>query len=269
MYDVIRPDRSIVYGSPGGHDLEMHLFFPQDHMDRASGDRTAAPVILYIHGGGFQNGKPAQFFWHARDAAARGFVACSISYRLSDVASFPAALLDCRAALAYLETNATELGIDPSRIAVAGSSAGGYLAIFLGATRARLSEDEPEHIPQAACVVDIHGVSDFVDAPRTEFRTKFIGVSYEEDPEAYRIASPLEYIDSSSAPMLIFHDPNDEVVDFAHSTRLVEALESAGVECKLIRLSGTNHGFVYNRENQSARDANAEALGWLEKRFSR
>ncbi len=269
MHEVIRPDRTVTYGSPDGHDLEMHFFFPPDSKVESPADRAPRPSILFIHGGGFQNGQPSQFFWHAREAAAKGFIACSISYRLSDVASFPAALVDSRAALGYLESNSSDLGIDPTKIAVAGSSAGGYLAIFLGATSTRISEDEPEHILQAACVIDIHGVSNLADTPHTDFRAAFMGVAYADDPEAYRNASPIQYVDSSSSPMLIFHDPKDEVVSFDQSLHLAEALDSAGVGYKLIRLSGTKHGYVYNRENLPARETIAESIEWLNKRFLR
>jgi len=153
MAEVIRPDTTLVYASPGGRDLSMYLFSPQgravserpmQNQSVAASRRTGAdatarvtagcPAVLFIHGGGWRNGFPSQFFWHAREAASRGYVAASIEYRLSGEATFPAALEDCHAAADYLESHAAELGVDPTRIAAFGSSAGGHLAAFLGVT---------------------------------------------------------------------------------------------------------------------------------------
>ena len=93
---------------------------------------ASAPALLHIHGGGMVMGRPEM-----RHAAlvsicrALGCIVASVDYRLAPEAPFPAALDDCYAALHWLHANASELGMDATRIAVAGESAGGGLAACL------------------------------------------------------------------------------------------------------------------------------------------
>ncbi|MER9728791.1 MULTISPECIES: alpha/beta hydrolase [unclassified Mesorhizobium] len=94
---------------------------------------AGAPALLYLHGGGWVIGNLDSHDeicrWFANGAVA---VVVSVDYRLAPEHKFPAAIEDCRAALAYMQSAADELGIDAARIAVAGDSAGGNLATVLG-----------------------------------------------------------------------------------------------------------------------------------------
>ena len=96
---------------------------------------------IFIHGGGFARGSKAGYgnTWGPY-LAARGYVVFAIDYRLSTPtqATWPQALLDCKAAVQYLRGNAAALGIDPDRIGVGGDSAGASLAALVGG-HARLS----------------------------------------------------------------------------------------------------------------------------------
>lgn len=90
------------------------------------------PALLWIHGGGFIMGHPEHD--QARNIAlcrSLGIVVAAVNYRLGPENPFPAPLEDCHAALAWLHGHAEALGIDPSRIAVGGASAGAGLAAGL------------------------------------------------------------------------------------------------------------------------------------------
>ncbi len=109
---------------------------------RGSDPRTG---LLWIHGGGYAIGAPEQdrSFLDLL-LADGGTLAVLPYYRRSVEAPYPAALEDCRLALAWLHAYASELGVDPARIAVAGESAGGGLAASLCLSerdRARAGED--------------------------------------------------------------------------------------------------------------------------------
>jgi acetyl esterase/lipase len=99
---------------------------------RPAGARPAAPVVLWIHGGGYIFGSGL-----TEDARLNGWadsfgcVIVSVEYHLAPEHPYPAPLEDCYAALKWTAGHAAELGVDPSRIVVVGQSAGGGLAAGL------------------------------------------------------------------------------------------------------------------------------------------
>src|SRR5262245_40724791 len=92
--------------------------------------RDKAPVIVAIHGGGWQAGAPATYQYWGPFLAKNGYAVFAISYRLSKpvAKSYPGAVYDVKAAIQYVRANAAELGVDPNRIGVMGDSAGAHLA---------------------------------------------------------------------------------------------------------------------------------------------
>lgn len=129
---------------------------------RPKGPRlTRLPVILYIHGGGWSSGTRRSIpdaFWHIP-----GYIRISVEYRLAGAAAFPAQLLDCQAAVRWVRAHADELGADPDRIGVWGSSAGGHLACLLGlAGEAIPAEGEPYagYSHKAQAVISCAGPAD-------------------------------------------------------------------------------------------------------------
>lgn len=87
------------------------------------------PAVLYVHGGGFVRGSVSQSDALCEELAlACEAVVVSVEYRLAPRHPFPAAAEDSYAALAWLAASAADLGVDPGRIALAGSSAGGCIA---------------------------------------------------------------------------------------------------------------------------------------------
>ena len=95
--------------------------------------KVAGPALLWMHGGGYIMGSPEQEDLMVKNmVSAIGCMAVSVDYRLAPETRYPGPVEDCYAALKWLHTHASELGVDPTRIAIAGSSAGGGLAAALG-----------------------------------------------------------------------------------------------------------------------------------------
>lgn len=106
----------------GAPDVEVRI-----HRPRAVADHS--PVIVWIHGGGYVMGSaPMDDARLGRWAHLFGCVTVSVDYRLAPEAPYPAALDDCLAAITWLHDEAAALQIDPARIGVGGTSAGGGLA---------------------------------------------------------------------------------------------------------------------------------------------
>lgn len=121
----LRVSTHIAPGYEGEADVRIRVVTP-------TGDRRDRPGILHIHGGGFILGSADLTLPSVRPvAAALDCIIASVDYRLAPEAPFPAGLNDCYAALAWFAAQAPALGVDATRIAVMGESAGGGLAAAL------------------------------------------------------------------------------------------------------------------------------------------
>ena len=118
--------RDIPYVESGHARNRLDLYLPEkvDH---------PLPIVVWIHGGGWQAGNKGQRC-PAIPLAAAGYAVASINYRLSQHALFPAQLEDCKAAIRWLRANAAQYHFDPKHVGVWGLSAGGHLAGLLGTT---------------------------------------------------------------------------------------------------------------------------------------
>lgn len=114
----------VIPGPPGAPGVNVLV------VDPAPGKKDR-PVFLHTHGGGYITPNPAMGPMLQRVAMDCGCVVVSVNYRLAPETHFPGSLLDNYAALSWVHANAATLGIDPSRIAVGGESAGGGHAAAL------------------------------------------------------------------------------------------------------------------------------------------
>lgn len=123
--DGIEVTDHVVAGRDGSPDVRLRLY-------RSTDLEPGAPVLLHIHGGGFvfgsaEMGDPRNREWAAELRCA----IVTVDYRTAPETPYPGALEDCYAVLAWLNASAPQLGLDPTRIAVRGESAGGGLAAAL------------------------------------------------------------------------------------------------------------------------------------------
>jgi len=209
------------------------------------------PAVVCIHGGGFYTGKRDAYNELCFELAKRGYVALTVTYRLAPEFPFPAAVQDCKTAVRWLRAHAAQYNVDPERIGITGSSAGGHLAQFLGVTaEVRKFEGEGylEHSSAVACVVNLFGPSDFtrsqdksVDAAEVlpMFFRGILGPKRRE----YIIGSPLYWVTPNAAPTLCIHGTADKHVPLEQTEWLVDRLKASAVEAELLKLEGAGHGF--------------------------
>jgi len=228
--------RGLVFAErPGFRPLELDL-----HRPEADG----APVVLFLHGGGWRLGSRRVMVPHALpDGFARltaaGLAVVSADYRLSGEARFPAQLDDVRDALAWVAASGAEHGVDPSRIVLWGESAGATLALLVGL-------GAPEGVRG---IVDWYGPTDLlamaghtgVDGIADVRETGWLGVPAPQDPERARAASPLSRVQEGAPPVLVAHGEDDDAVPIAQSLALVDALASLGADVELRRVPGAGH----------------------------
>jgi acetyl esterase/lipase len=125
---VVATRMKVQYVEHDGVKLTGDLYSPKG--------RDKAPVIVAVHGGGWQVGAPSTYQHWGPLLAKNGYAVFAIRYRLMKpgVKTYPGAVYDVKAAIQYVRANAAELGVDPARIGVMGDSAGAHLAA-LGACR--------------------------------------------------------------------------------------------------------------------------------------
>lgn len=211
-----------------------------------------APVVLWLHGGGWFTGDRTLAPDLCRYFAERGIAMASIEYRLSPVALYPAQLHDVRSALRYLRRTAGDWNLDPHRIAVWGSSAGGHLAALVGLTGHldRLDGEDDSGDASVSAVAESYGPADLSESaplmPNGEAspESRLLGGPPDVLVAAARAASPLHHVTAAAPPFQISHGTGDTVVPCRHSERLHAALTAAGVDSRLYLLDGYRHGFL-------------------------
>jgi len=183
--------------------------------------------------------------------AQRGYVAITVTYRLSPKYQFPAAVQDCKAAVRWLRANAAKYHVNPKRIGVTGGSAGGHLALFLGVTNGVKQFEGEGNLDQSSdvtCVVSEYGPSDFtksydksVDA--AEVLPLFFGGNLQTKWKEHIIGSPLYWVTPAAPPTLCIHGTEDKYVAYEQAGWMVDKLKAAMVEAELLTLPGAGHGF--------------------------
>lgn len=244
----VRAELDIPYAGTDNPRLRLDLYLPKNPRQ----DRPL-PVVVFIHGGGWQNGDKRGGIGTVGPLVATGeYAGVSVGYRLSDEAKWPAQIFDCKAAVRWLKANAAKYRIDPDRIGVTGTSAGGHLVAMLGTSGdiVALEGDWGEHTSvssRVACVVDQYGPTDLLsmggrhdDAGSPE--SKLVGGAIQSRQEAARSASPSTYVSSDDPPFLLIHGTKDPAVPFQQSELLATALRKAGVETLLVPVLDGGHG---------------------------
>lgn len=226
-------------------DLKMDVLFPKHHTQH-----KPCPAIIWVCGGAFQSVDRSVWIPELEGFARAGYVVASIEYRLSGEASFPAALIDCKAAVRYLRAHASALCIDPERIFIMGESAGGCLASLVGVT-AGMQEYEQgdwlEFSSRVQAVVDYYGVVQMPPEP-THFDgdlpywtlEAFVGANYR--PEQAEAASAVSLVGQSTPPVMILHGTADAIVPIELSRLFYDRLTAAGIRAEYLELEGAEHG---------------------------
>lgn len=260
---------------PGYRPLRLDLYKPKKPAPATAG----YPLVVYIHGGGWQSGHTrhsgAFANWPAvlAQLSAKGYVVASIEYRLSSEARFPAAIQDVKTSIRWLRSKSSEFGIDPSKAVVWGGSAGGQLAA-LAATSCGLRAISPVFMKdgkpdagsalagQSDCVQGLvawYGVFDFAAQPLANQRAesadspvgKYLGCNAADCGPTVALASPITHVESRDPPVLLVHGEVDKVVPVAQSRAFQAALVAKQVPAELVIIPGVDHSFIGSNQEET------------------
>ncbi len=217
----------IEYAAGAPEDAEKHRL--DIYRPRGASKR---PVLFFLHGGAWVRGDRRQYPFFGNHFARAGFVVVAPSYRLAPKHPHPAQIEDAAAAFAWTMRNIAAHGGDPSRIVVAGHSAGGHLAALLAAD-ARWLRAHGLDSGAIRGVISMSGVPDVTGAAGSRV--------FGSDPDVRRAASPLFHVRGGLPPFLVTYCQWDYLTLPQQARRFHDALRQAGVPSRLVFVKGENH----------------------------
>jgi acetyl esterase/lipase len=247
---------NLSYVDDGNVSHKLDLYVP-------NGAASPVPLIVWIHGGGWQSGdKQLGQNSHPLRYARMDYAVASINYRLSGEAIFPAQIYVCKAAVRWLRANAAKYNLDPTRFGAWGQSAGAHLASLLGTSNAVTDlegniDGNLQHSSRVQAVVDWYAPLDFLqqdvllaqngcpnpnhnspDSPES----RLMGCAIQTCPDAVRRANPMTYLTTDDPPFFIEHGTADCTAAPGHSRIFQNLLQSAGHDSILVFLQDEGHG---------------------------
>jgi len=275
--------KDLPYGPYGKRNL-LDVWRPRGLVETAA-DGPAAdpgalrPVLLQIHGGGWVIGdKGQQGLPLMLQMAADGWVCVAMNYRLSPKATWPDHLVDVKRALAWVREHIAEYGGDPARISVTGGSAGGHLAAMLALTAndSRFQPGFESADTSVRACVPMYGVYDLAAVlGATSTRASRVvarwvmGTTVEEDPEAFRDASPTAQVRADAPPFFVVHGTNDNLAPIGQAREFVDRLrEVSRAPVAYAEVPRASHAFDVFHSTRTAYAVHAiqRFLAWSEAR---
>jgi acetyl esterase/lipase len=239
----------LVYAEHDGTKLVGDLYLPKG--------RAKAPVLVALHGGGWQIGSRDFYRYWGLFLARNGYAVFAIEYRLGKAGVYPAAVYDAKAAILFMRAKAAEFDLDPDRIGLIGDSAGAHLSALIALAGDQFAtayrDDANAAVPvNVRAVVGFYGVYDMLaqwthdlrTRPRDPIVEKFLGTSPTLNRRIYFEASPISYatVDRNQVRFLLIHGTDDDIVDPpTQSGAFLTALSQAQFFARRIIIPGAGH----------------------------
>ena len=207
--------------------LKLAVFTP----DTPEGSRTprqagaeGAPVILFFYGGSWQSGSRSQYRFVGSEFSAAGFVTVVPDYRLYPDVVFPEFMTDATDALKWTLANIADHGGDPSRVFLAGHSAGAHIAalMHLDARYLKAANLERRHCG----FIGISGPYDFAPLMGPLLNSIFPAGTHDD-------SQPIRFVTGNEGPSLLLHGLQDKTVKPRGSQKLADKLRAAGAHAEL------------------------------------
>jgi len=228
---------------------------------------TTACVVIFP-GGGYRMRAEHEGKGYAEFLSSHGITAFVVDYRV-EPHRFPAPLYDARYAVRYVRANASKLGVDPARIAVMGSSAGGHLAAlcstcdpdFMRDEREMYAEVSPRPDAQILCYPVICCPAEVGEHAHRGSYLELIG---EENETLQRQLDPSLLVTKNTPPAFIWHTANDGCVSVMNSYRYASQLRLHGILTEMHIFPHGRHGLgLATEEAPHVSQWSTLLLNWL------
>jgi acetyl esterase/lipase len=242
---------NITYSTASNTELKLDLYLPKKR-------DLSTPTLILFHGGGWVAGQKETNVMWLLPYLSNGWAAINVEYRMAKTAPAPAAVEDCRCALRWFAYHAKDYNLDPGKVVLTGTSAGGHLSLITAmlpprsifdrqcptdsSTRWREASEPPWRVAAVVNWFGITDVADLLDGPNAKhYAIEWFG-SMSNRVELAKQLSPLTYVRAGLPPIITIHGDQDDVVPYTHATRLHAALDKAGVPNQLVTIPGGKHG---------------------------
>lgn len=192
------------------------------------------PILIFVHGGSWQEGNAADYGFVGRAFAANGFVTFVVGYRKHPEHPYPAFIQDVAASLKWVHANATQYGGDAEKIFLVGHSAGAY-DIALAVLDQRYLEEAGTTDEHVKGIATLAGPFDFLPLDSDITREVFGKISDLESTQ------PINFVRKDAPPFLILHGTADTTVYPKNAKSLFKHLTYVGAPAKLIEYQGVSH----------------------------
>jgi acetyl esterase/lipase len=251
----VAAELDVVYVRPGLFPVKLDIAWPEGG--------GPYPVVVYFHGGGWFSGDKAIVRNRMMLLAQSGYVVFNANYRLLPRAGFPEQVDDAMGAVIWAKEHAAEHNGDPSRVALMGDSAGGYLSMLIaltwddpyftpsykgdGVTTAQVQAVIPMYCPYRLVWVYEQNPTLWRIVPTRPMVWSFLGGSPKSQPERYAKASPANYVGTAKIPPVMIVCGDRDLM-YPESVWLHLTLESMGVEHTALFISGADHEFNFRED---------------------
>jgi acetyl esterase len=228
-----------VYKTVGDTELKLYIFQPAGNQP---GNLT--PAILFYFGGGWTNGSPEQWHRQCLYFSSRGMVAIAVDYRVrsrNDTTPLDA-VHDAKSSVRWVRQNGERLGIDPSRIAACGGSAGGQLAAAAGIIDGLDEPGEDLSVSSRANALVLYNPAVVMAPVEGTDLGRGHGPGGDTDEERQAI-SPYHHVNKGDPPTITFHGREDRTIPYAAAEAFTEKMVDVGNRAELVLFDEAGHGF--------------------------
>jgi acetyl esterase/lipase len=237
----------IEYARSASQALKLDLYQPES--------AKAAPLLVYVHGGAWENGSKNQMPLAA--LVEHGYAIASIDFNPASVAPFPGQVHEIKAAVRFLRAKAAKYGYDASRIGILGASSGGHLAALVGVTSGQRDlegtlGDDRDTSSSVQAIVSYFGASNLTTilkqstpfglSVREPSLKRLLGAAPAENEAVAKLASPVFHLDATDPPLLLLHGDQDPQMPVNQSLELEGAYLEHGLDATFVAVHGAVHG---------------------------
>ena len=251
----VRLIEDVVYATANGEALKLSLLVPWLQRHRVA-ELDPRPLLVFVQGSSWQRPKRGEEIPQLVRYVHQGFVVATIEHRNAvEGHPFPAFLQDVKSAIRYLRAHAAECAIDPSRVALWGTSSGGNAALLAGLTGDDPAYQTADHANQSdavqaviACFAPTDVAATFEAAgnavPGTDLlKFSLFGRNPAQWPAVMKEMSPLYRVEDGQdyPPFLLMHGDADQIVPYEQMEQMAHRLEEAGAAVTAVRVTGADH----------------------------